>query len=86
MSDVIISPEQNVVWPQTVGGQSFSHVHGALVLYDVMDQGSLNRIPSVLSEFAGLVAITRSLPLSNSIERLERSLMFCAQTRTHGPS
>ena len=72
MSDVIIDPEQNVVWPRTVGGQSFSHVHGALVLYDVMDQGSLNRIPSVLSEFAGLISIALSPSLSNSTQRQDR--------------
>ena len=51
LSDFIINSEQDFVWPRTVGDQ---HVDGALVLYDVMDQSSLNRVPYVLSEFAGL--------------------------------
>ena len=51
IGDVIINADRNVVWPQTVGGQSTPQVDGVLVLYDVMNQGSLNRVPYVLSEF-----------------------------------
>ena len=51
IGDVVINADRNVVWPQTVGGQSTPQVDGVLVLYDVMNQGSLNRVPYVLSEF-----------------------------------
>ncbi|KAL8797233.1 MAG: hypothetical protein Q9195_000700 [Heterodermia aff. obscurata] len=52
IGDVVISADRNVMWPQTVGGQSTPQVDGVLVLYDVMNQGSLNRVPYVLSAFS----------------------------------
>ena len=54
INDISIDSDENVLWPQTSdgqsGGQSLSRVDGVLVLYDVMNQSSLTRVPSVLSE------------------------------------
>jgi len=49
LGDLRISAEQDLTWPETVGGQTTPPVDGALVLYDVMKQDSLTRIPTVLS-------------------------------------
>lgn len=54
ISEVFIDSEQAVVWPRTVGDQYTPHIDGALVLYDIMDQRSLNRVSYILSESAGL--------------------------------
>lgn len=55
IGDININLEHDLVWPATVGGQSTPPVDGALVLYDVMNQSSLNLIPDVLSECARFV-------------------------------
>ena len=49
ISDIVVNIDQGVVWPQAVGSQSMPRVDGVLVLYDVMNQGSLNRVPTLLS-------------------------------------
>lgn len=49
LGDLRISADQDLTWPETVGGQTTPPVDGALVLCDVMNQDSLSRIPSVLS-------------------------------------
>ena len=51
LGDVTVSAEQDLSWPETVGDQTTPPVDGALVLYDVMNQDSLTRIPNVLSEY-----------------------------------
>ena len=48
--DLEISSDQNVRWPTTVGDHSTPIIDGVLALYDVMDQGSIARIPALLSE------------------------------------
>lgn len=49
LGDLRISAEQDLSWPETVGGQTTPPVDGALVLYDVMNRDSLTRIPTILS-------------------------------------
>ena len=66
ISDVVINSEQDVVWPRTVGDQSTPHIDGALVLYDIRDQRSLNRVLYVLSESAGFHA-----PSCNEVQLLD---------------
>ena len=48
--DLEILPDQNVRWPTKVGDHSTPIIDGVLALYDVMDQGSIARIPALLSE------------------------------------
>lgn len=62
IGDITINAERDVVWPRTIGGQSTPQVDGALVLYNVMDQQSLTRVPNVLSEFAGLASLLEKSP------------------------
>lgn len=50
LSDVKISDNQRVEWPQRLGEENTPRIDGALALYDVMDHGSTIRIPEVLSE------------------------------------
>lgn len=50
LSDVEISENQRIKWPQKLGEQNTPRIDGALALYDVMDKGSISRIPEVLSE------------------------------------
>lgn len=56
ISDLTINAERDIVWPRTVGGQSTPPVDGVFVLYNVMDEQSLSRVPNVLSEFAGFAS------------------------------
>ena len=50
LSDVKISENPRIEWPQKLGEQITPRIDGALALYDVMDKASISRIPEVLSE------------------------------------
>lgn len=51
--DVEVTADQNVRWPIKMGDHNTPIIDGVLVLYDVMDQGSIAHIPAVLSESFG---------------------------------
>ena len=45
-----LNPEEGLVWRDATGGQDTQRIDGALVVYDVMNQDSLNRLSAVLGE------------------------------------
>ena len=45
-----ITADTNVRWPTRIGDYSTTVIDGVLALYDVKDQGSIARIPALLSE------------------------------------
>lgn len=51
--DLEITADQNVRWPTKVGDYNTPIIDGVFALYDVMDQGSIVRIPTLLSESFG---------------------------------
>ena len=51
--DFEITTNQTVRWPMKVGHHDTPIIDGVLVLYDIMDQGSIARIPAILSESFG---------------------------------
>lgn len=51
--DLEITANQNVRWPTKVGDYNTPIIDGVLALYNVMDQGSIARIPALLSESFG---------------------------------
>ncbi len=67
LQDIDISAEQGVHWPERLGDQKMPDVDGVLVLYDVMDQSSTARMPSLLSESVG-IAFAPAVPHEHSWE------------------
>ena len=49
-SSIEIDDEQRIKWPDYVS-DAVQHVHGALVLYDVMNRDSITNVPELLSEY-----------------------------------
>jgi hypothetical protein len=45
-----IHPERRIQWPRQINGHSVPRVDGALLLYDVMNRGSIQELPQTLSE------------------------------------
>ena len=45
-----ITSNQSIRWPTKVGNHNTPRIDGVLALYNVMDQGSISRIPTLLSE------------------------------------
>lgn len=44
----------HIQWPETHGDQKVPPIHAVLVLYDVMDSGSIKRIPQILRKFPNI--------------------------------
>lgn len=51
--DLEITADQTVRWPTKMGDHDTPIIDGVLALYDVIDQGSIARIPELLSESFG---------------------------------
>lgn len=47
-----VGSDEGLTWPENVGGQSTQQVDGALVVYDVMNQDSFNRLSAILSRLS----------------------------------
>ena len=52
LGKLIVSPEEGLVWRDAIGGQDTQRVDGALAVYDVMNQDSLNRLSAILGELS----------------------------------
>jgi hypothetical protein len=52
--EVGMTINQEIGWPERVGDQAMPRIDGALVLYDVTNQGSIAQVPSMLGEFIKL--------------------------------
>ena len=50
IDDVEITNALEVEWPETIGDEATPKIDGALLLYDVTDQGSTAQVPGLLSE------------------------------------
>ena len=50
LEDVEITADQSVRWPTKKGDHDTPIIDGVLVLYDVMNRGSIAHIPALLSE------------------------------------
>lgn len=50
LEDVEITADQSVHWPTIKGDHNTPIIDGVLVLYDVMNHGSIAHIPALLSE------------------------------------
>ena len=42
--------DESLLWPDTVGEQTFPSIDGALVMYNVLDQSSITPLPPILSK------------------------------------
>ena len=51
ISEMVVTENQKIGWPEKVGDQAMPDIDGALLLYDVTNQDSMNQIPDILSEF-----------------------------------
>ena len=51
ISEVVVTETEEIAWPDNVGDQAMPEIDGALLLYDVTNQDSMNQIPNILSEF-----------------------------------
>ena len=71
--DLEITADQNVRWPTKVGDYDTPIIDGVLALYDVMDQGSIARIPALLSESIGR---SQSFPSSKTVKTWEMCYRF----------
>ena len=60
LEDVEVTPEQSVHWPERVGDEIMPGVDGVLAIYDVMDQGSISPMPTLLSESVRSSQVLRS--------------------------
>jgi hypothetical protein len=50
IEDVDIDDDDNTVsWPETIEDKMMPRIDGALTLYDIKDQGSLEYVPGLLS-------------------------------------
>ena len=50
LGDLVIDDSEGLQWPNTIGDDmAMPRVDGTLTLYDVMDEGSLEQVPIVLS-------------------------------------
>ncbi len=54
IDEVGMTINQEIDWPERVGDQAMPRIDGALVLYDVTNQGSIAQVPSILGEFIEL--------------------------------
>ena len=50
IDDIDIDDDDTVGWPETIEDKVMPQIDGALTLYDVKDQGSLENVPEMLSE------------------------------------
>lgn len=50
MGALELSVDSGLTMPLRVGGQDILHIDGALVIYDVINQTSIARIPEILSK------------------------------------
>lgn len=50
LENVTISEDCSIVWPRPAGDEAQPRIDGALVLFDVMDQSSLNEVADLLSK------------------------------------
>lgn len=50
LENVIVSEDSGIVWPILAGDEGKPRIDGALVIFDVMDQSSLNEVASLLSK------------------------------------
>jgi len=50
IDEIVIEDDDTVSWPETIEDKFMPQIDGALTLYDVKDQGSLENIPEMLSE------------------------------------
>lgn len=50
LENVIVSEDCSIVWPILAGDEGKPRIDGALVIFDVMDQSSLNEVASLLSK------------------------------------
>lgn len=74
MSAIGLSDDGALSLPLRVGGQEISHIDGALVIYDVMNRDSVERVPEVLSKWCFHGAFNFAI-----ISRY--SFLFISQTR-----
>jgi len=59
--DVDIEEDNRVSWPDTIGSAATPKVDGVFILYDVMNQESLEQVPGILSEWSRPSSLTTSL-------------------------
>jgi len=45
-----ITPDRRILWPKQINGVIVPPLHGALILYDVMNSESISYLPQTLSE------------------------------------
>lgn len=50
IDDIDIDDDDTVSWPETIEDKIMPHIDGALTLYDVKNEGSLENLPEMLSE------------------------------------
>ena len=59
IDDIDIDDDDNTVsWPETIEDKIMPKIHGALTLYDVKDETSLESVPEMLSECCRLRAMS----------------------------
>lgn len=71
-NDMVIIKDREIKWPERVGDQLTPRIDGALIVYNVMDQGSMADIPEMLSKsfsFSECSPCTESQRKKNWIER-----------------
>jgi GTPase SAR1 family protein len=49
-SIIELDPNQPVHWPKQIGGHMIPRLNGALILYDVANQGSMREVAPIMSE------------------------------------